>query len=73
MQDKFMATLKVGTKGQIVIPKEVRSMFGINPGDTVLLMADTNRGIAIVNYDEYKAIAEAILSDKKAGFRGKNE
>ena len=73
MQDKFMATLKVGTKGQIVIPKEVRDMFNINPGDTVLIMADKERGIALVNYDEYKTIADAILNGKNSVFGGDNE
>ena len=37
---KFMAPVKVGPKGQIVIPAEVREMFGIRPGDTLLLLAD---------------------------------
>ena len=44
---KFMSSIKVGPKGQIVIPKEAREMFGIEPGDTLLLLADINRGIAI--------------------------
>lgn len=41
------ATAKVGPKGQIVIPKDVRDMFGIQPGDTVLVLADADRGIAV--------------------------
>ena len=32
MQDKFMTTVRIGPKGQIVIPKEVRAMFGLEPG-----------------------------------------
>ena len=40
-------TIKVGEKGQFVIPKEARDMFGIKPGDTLLVMADKDRGIAI--------------------------
>ena len=31
MQDKFMTTVRIGPKGQIVIPKEVRAMFGLAP------------------------------------------
>lgn len=44
---KYMATVKVGPKGQIVIPAEVREMFGIRPGDTLLLLADQTEGIAL--------------------------
>ena len=50
-QDKFMSTVKVGEKGQIVIPKEARDMFEIEPGDSLLLLADKKRGIAIVGFD----------------------
>ena len=38
---RFAATVKVGEKGQFVVPKEIREMFDIQPGDTLLLLADT--------------------------------
>ena len=44
-----LCTVRIGEKGQIVIPKNMRNMFGIKAGDTLLLMADEKRGIAIVN------------------------
>ena len=47
--DKDLCTVKIGEKGQIVIPKNMRDMFGIKAGDSLLLMADKERGIAIVN------------------------
>ena len=37
----------MGPKGQIVIPKDVRDMFGIAPGDTVLVLSDSEQGIAL--------------------------
>ena len=37
----------MGTKGQIVIPKEAREVFGIEPGDTLILLGDEKQGIAI--------------------------
>ena len=40
-------TATVGEKGQIVIPKQARELFGIRPGDTLLLLGDVERGIAI--------------------------
>lgn len=46
---KDLCTVKIGEKGQIVIPKNMRDMFGIKAGDSLLLMADKDRGIAIVN------------------------
>ena len=44
---KHAWSVTVGTKGQIVIPKEARELFGIRPGDTLLLLADEKRGLAI--------------------------
>ena len=46
-KDKYAWTVTVGTKGQIVIPKEAREIFGIEPGDHLILLGDTSRGIAI--------------------------
>lgn len=58
---KYAWTAKVGEKGQIVIPKEARDIFGIQPGDTLLLLGDETRGIAIVKNDAFLRFAETIL------------
>jgi len=58
---KYMSSVKVGPKGQIVIPKEAREMFGINPGDTLLLLADSKRGIAVQRLDYFDKIADEIF------------
>ena len=50
---KYMCPVRVGEKGQIVIPKQAREMFGIEPGDNLFLLADEERGIAIVRPDEF--------------------
>lgn len=56
-------TAKVGTKGQIVIPKEAREIFSIEPGDNVLILGDERRGLAIVNGDA----ATKILTNIQGG------
>jgi len=44
---QYAWTVKVGEKGQFVIPKEARDLFGIHPGDTLLLLGDLSQGLAI--------------------------
>lgn len=63
---KAIGTVIVGKKGQIVIPSEIRNMFGIEEGDTLILMADKKRGIAIVKGDFVSSVLEkeGVLSDE---------
>mgnify|MGYP000676053652 FL=1 len=48
MKNKYIGISKVGEKGQIVIPKEAREMFGIKPGDSLVILCDKKKGIAIL-------------------------
>lgn len=57
----FLATVKLGPKCQIVIPKEVRDMFDLGPGDSLVLMAHPKRGIALQKQNVMLKIAEAIM------------
>lgn len=61
---RYMASVKVGPKGQVVIPKEAREMFGIQPGDTLILLADRKKGIALQHLSVFNAIADAIFAGK---------
>ena len=47
-------TATVGTKGQIVIAKEAREMFGIKPGDTLVILGDVERGLAIPPKEQFE-------------------
>lgn len=49
--DRFIVSVKVGPKGQITMPKEAREMFDIKEGDTLMVVGDKTRGIAIVKAD----------------------
>lgn len=46
-RDKFMGQVQVSEEGQIVIPKEVREMFHIEPGEKLLFLADKKKGMAL--------------------------
>lgn len=66
-EGKFMATVKVGAKGQIVIPAELREMFGIEPGSSLLLLGDREQGIAIPEPGKAAAIFRAITEETYGG------
>ena len=64
----FMSSVKIGPKGQIVIPKDVRDMFGLEPGDTLVLLADKKKGIALQTADKLNPLlrsAFAALPDEE--------
>lgn len=60
---KYAWTVKVGEKGQFVIPKEARELFSIRPGDTLLLFGDIQRGIAIPPKDALEKYADLIFAE----------
>ena len=60
---KYAWTATVGEKGQIVIPKQAREIFGIRPGDTLILLGDTERGIAIPPKNTFTELAERVFSE----------
>ena len=57
----IFGTVKVGERGQIVIPKEARELFDIRPGDTLLVLGDEEQGIAVVKADVMEEVAVKIL------------
>ena len=64
---KYAWTVKVGEKGQFVIPKEAREVFGIAPGDTLLVLGDEENGILITKPDVLNDVARKIFETMDKG------
>ena len=62
---KYAWTATVGEKGQIVIPKQAREVFHIKPGDTLLLLGDEKRGIAIPPKGAFAHLMEVAFEEKE--------
>ncbi len=58
---KYAWTVTVGEKGQIVIPKQARDVFGIKPGDTLVVLGDEAKGLAIPPKSMFAQFAAAIF------------
>lgn len=66
--EKFMfGMVKVGARGQIVIPKEARELFGIQAGDSLLILGDKATGLAIIRKELGAEIMQSILN-REGGF-----
>ena len=61
MKDKFVGISKVGEKGQIVIPKEARDMFDIKPGDSIIVLCDKEKGIALLKAEIIEGLSEKVF------------
>ena len=58
---RVFGTAKVGDRGQIVIPKEAREFFGIEPGDTLLILGKTETGLIVSKPDALNDLANRIF------------
>lgn len=57
----LFGNVKVGERGQIVIPKEAREIFGISPGDRLVVLGEEGQGLALCKEAEFMAGIEAAL------------
>ena len=57
----IFGTAKVGERGQIVIPKDARELYGIHTGDTLLILGDEENGMIVTKPDVLSSLAERIL------------
>lgn len=60
-QGKHAWMIKIGEKGQFVIPKEARELFGFQPGQTILVLADEKKGLAIPPRAESERVMKQII------------
>jgi len=64
MQDgKYAWMVKIGEKGQFVIPKEARELFDLQPGNEILVLGDEKRGLAILPKELQKEYIARIFSE----------
>lgn len=59
---RIFGTAKVGDRGQIVIPKEARAFYGIQPGDTLLILGDEETGLIVSRPEVLDHLAKQIIS-----------
>lgn len=57
--------VKVGEKGQIVIPRDARKIFNIKPGDSLMMLGDEAQGLALVKSEEFLQFAQEIFNAKE--------
>lgn len=58
----IFGTVKVGERGQIIIPKEARDIFQIKAGDTMIVLGDEKWGIAVTKADVLEKHAADVFS-----------
>lgn len=61
----IFGTAKVGDRGQIVIPKDARELFRIQPGDTLLILGDEESGLIVTRPEVLSNLAKQILDHMK--------
>ena len=60
---KYAWMVKIGEKGQFVIPKEARELFDLQPGDEILVLGDKEKGIAVLPKSKQQEYVKKIFSD----------
>ena len=60
---KYAWMVKIGEKGQFVIPKEARELFDLKPGDEILVLGDKEKGIAILPKAKQQDFVKQIFSN----------
>lgn len=59
--DKYAWIVKIGERGQFVIPKEARDLFDLHPGASILVLGDPQRGLAILPREKQEEMIARIF------------
>ena len=57
----IFGTVKVGERGQIVIPREAREKFDIKAGDILIVLGDEKWGIAVTKADVLQNLRQTFI------------
>ena len=60
---KYAWMVKIGEKGQFVIPKEAREMFELHPGEEIIVLGDAERGLAILPKSKQQIFIKRLMND----------
>ncbi len=60
---RIFGTVRVGEKGQVVIPKEARTFFGIQPGDDLLVLGDEASGLLVTRPEVLREAAGRVFDE----------
>jgi AbrB family looped-hinge helix DNA binding protein len=60
----IFGVVKVGDRGQIVIPKDAREIYGIKAGDSLLVLGDS-KGMAILKTEIFQDKIDEVLGEGK--------
>ena len=56
----IFGVVKVGDKGQIVIPKDARKIYGLQPGDALIVLGD-QKGMALLKTEVFQSVTDQAM------------
>lgn len=59
-ENRFIVSVRVGPKGQITIPVQAREMFDIKEGDTIMVLGDKERGLALIKDEKFYQMMDGV-------------
>lgn len=72
-KNDLLASAKMTSKGQITVPKTIRTKLNLNEGASVIFYEDENKNIKILNKDNCKIVTNNKNKQAIVSKGGKNE